>query len=96
MRLAAAVAVLALLAAACASAEPNRRAAVHAGGDWTRFGYDAARRNAGPASTGITAENKSPSPNRSAKHPRACKPTWAATPVPPGSTFKRAVLVTFI
>jgi len=55
--LAAAAAALALLAAACASAEPNRPAAVRAGGDWTRFGYDAARRNAGPASTGITAEN---------------------------------------
>src|SRR5207247_751455 len=27
------------------------------GGDWTRFGYDAARRNFGPASTGITAAN---------------------------------------
>src|ERR687887_1417334 len=27
------------------------------GGDWTRFGYDAARRNAGPAATGITAAN---------------------------------------
>ena len=46
--LAAAAAALALLAAACASAEPNRPAAVRAGGDWTRFGYDAARRNAGP------------------------------------------------
>jgi outer membrane protein assembly factor BamB len=57
VRLAAAAALLALLAAACASAEPNRVAAVRAGGDWTRFGYDAARRNAGPGSTGITAEN---------------------------------------
>jgi outer membrane protein assembly factor BamB len=46
-----------IIAAACASATPNRSAAVRAGGDWTRFGYDAARRNAGPASTGITAEN---------------------------------------
>ena len=27
------------------------------GGDWTRFGYDAARSNAGPARTGITAAN---------------------------------------
>jgi outer membrane protein assembly factor BamB len=46
------------LASACAgsSASPAARA-VHAGGDWTRFGYDAARRNAGPASTGITAAN---------------------------------------
>jgi outer membrane protein assembly factor BamB len=52
----ASAAALSLLAAACASAAPNRDA-VRAGGDWTRFGYDAARRNAGPASTGITAEN---------------------------------------
>ena len=29
--------------------------AARAGGDWTRFGYDAARHNAGPARTGITA-----------------------------------------
>ena len=59
MRLAPAAAALALLAAACASAAPNRAAVrtVRAGGDWTRFGYDAARRNAGPASTGITAAN---------------------------------------
>src|SRR6266542_1409345 len=28
-----------------------------AGADWARFGYDAARHNAGPASTGITAAN---------------------------------------
>jgi outer membrane protein assembly factor BamB len=28
-----------------------------AGGDWTRFGYDAARHNSGPAATGITADN---------------------------------------
>ena len=56
MRLASAAATLALVAVACASAAPNR-AAVHAGGDWTRFGYDAARRNSGPASTGITAGN---------------------------------------
>src|SRR5207244_4886625 len=52
----ASAALLALLAAACASAAPNRDA-VRAGGDWARFGYDAARRNAGPGSTGITAEN---------------------------------------
>ena len=37
-------------------------AAVHAapaklGGDWTRFGYDAARSSSGPARTGITAAN---------------------------------------
>jgi outer membrane protein assembly factor BamB len=40
----------------CAAAEPEQPA-VRAGGDWTRFGYDAARRNVGPASTGITAAN---------------------------------------
>jgi PQQ-like domain len=57
VRLVAAAAALALLAAACASAESKRAAAVRAGGDWTRFGYDATRRNAGPASTGITAAN---------------------------------------
>src|SRR5437667_9242817 len=27
------------------------------GGDWTRFGYDAARHNSGPSRTGITAAN---------------------------------------
>jgi len=27
------------------------------GGDWTRFGYDAARSSSGPARTGITAAN---------------------------------------
>jgi outer membrane protein assembly factor BamB len=31
--------------------------AVRAGGNWTRFGYDAARHNAGPGRTGITATN---------------------------------------
>ena len=30
---------------------------VHQGGDWSRFGYDAARHNSGPSSTGITAAN---------------------------------------
>ena len=59
MKLLSGAALLALLAAACASATPSRTAAMRAGGDWTRFGYDAARRNAGPGSTGITAENVS-------------------------------------
>ena len=45
-----------LLAVAGASAA-RERAAVRAGGDWTRFGYDGARHDAGPASTGITAAN---------------------------------------
>jgi outer membrane protein assembly factor BamB len=53
-----AVSLALALATACAgsNASPETRSA-RAGGDWTRFGYDAARRNAGPASTGITAEN---------------------------------------
>jgi outer membrane protein assembly factor BamB len=29
----------------------------HVGGDWTRFGYDAARHDTGPAATGVTAAN---------------------------------------
>jgi len=37
----------------------------------------------------------SPRPNRSAKEPRACRPTCDTTPVPPASTFTRAVLVPF-
>jgi outer membrane protein assembly factor BamB len=47
-----------VLASACSGSEaaPKGRAA-RVGGDWTRFGYDAARRNVGPASTGITAGN---------------------------------------
>ncbi len=46
------------LASACSgsSAAPDT-ATARRGGDWTRFGYDAARRNFGPASTGITAAN---------------------------------------
>jgi outer membrane protein assembly factor BamB len=34
-----------------------RTAAVKVGGDWARFGYDAARHDAGPVATGITAAN---------------------------------------
>jgi outer membrane protein assembly factor BamB len=48
--------VLALAVAACGSTSGDR-SATRAGGDWTRFGYDAARHNAGPARTGITAAN---------------------------------------
>src|ERR671922_1637284 len=46
------------VAAGCAGsqAEPETRT-VRAGGDWTRFGYDAARHDSGPAATGITAAN---------------------------------------
>jgi outer membrane protein assembly factor BamB len=50
---------LAVAASACsqdtATGHPTTAAA--SGGDWTRFGYDAARHNAGPARTGITAAN---------------------------------------
>jgi outer membrane protein assembly factor BamB len=51
-----------ILAAACVLAGLCTAAGVeqppsHVGGDWTRFGYDAARRNAGPRATGITAAN---------------------------------------
>jgi outer membrane protein assembly factor BamB len=40
------------LSAAAGAGMDQRR-----GGDWTRFGYDAARSNAGPAATGITSAN---------------------------------------
>lgn len=46
-----------LLAALVASASGSPRQAVRLGGDWTRFGYDAARHSSGPARTGITAAN---------------------------------------
>jgi hypothetical protein len=46
-------AAVVLLAAGSAHGRP----VVRAGGDWDRFGYDAARSNSGPASTGITAAN---------------------------------------
>src|SRR5947207_14651136 len=46
---------LALVLEACGSAAVRQRGEV--GGDWTRFGYDAARHNAGPKNTGITAAN---------------------------------------
>ena len=56
-------AVFATLLAACvasacsgSTAAPEVRIA-RAGGDWMRFGYDAPRRNVGPARTGITAAN---------------------------------------
>ncbi len=47
---------VALLAGASAFAGPHASGAAM-GGSWTRFGYDAARHNAGPAGTGITAGN---------------------------------------
>jgi len=46
----------ALLATVVAGAQPAAKS-VRVGGDWTRFGYDAARHNAGPSATGITAAN---------------------------------------
>ena len=47
---------LSLVLAACGSASVGHSSA-EVGGDWTRFGYDAARHNAGPAKTGITSAN---------------------------------------
>ena len=46
--------MIAPLLAAASLAVP---AQTHVGGDWTRFGYDAARRNVGPRATGITEAN---------------------------------------
>ena len=46
----------AALATASAGAQPALRSA-RVGGDWTRFGYDAARHNSGPSATGVTAAN---------------------------------------
>ena len=47
-------AVVVLAAVAGAQAGPS---AAKVGGDWARFGYDAARHDSGPAATGITAAN---------------------------------------
>src|SRR5215207_7898475 len=53
--------VVALVASSAPASESapagTEEAVVRKGGDWTRFGYDAARSNAGPAATGITAAN---------------------------------------
>jgi outer membrane protein assembly factor BamB len=57
VRAAKATITIALFAAFVTSAGAGRERAVALGGDWTRFGYDAARHNAGPARTGITAAN---------------------------------------
>jgi outer membrane protein assembly factor BamB len=51
-----AVLTLALVCTACGAA-PARQSIARTGGDWTRFGYDAARHNVGPARTGITSSN---------------------------------------
>ncbi len=53
----AAAALLATVATAGAQARPSAAVAARVGGDWARFGYDAARHDAGPAATGITATN---------------------------------------
>jgi outer membrane protein assembly factor BamB len=45
------------VATACGGSEASGGATIRSGGDWDRFGYDAARHNAGPARTGITADN---------------------------------------
>ena len=42
---------------------------------------------------GIRAESAFPSPNRSAKAPRACSPTWPTTWSPPDATTRRRVLL---
>jgi outer membrane protein assembly factor BamB len=55
VRVSASLAIVALLLAAASSASA-KQAAPH-GGDWTRFGYDAARSSSGPRATGITAGN---------------------------------------
>jgi hypothetical protein len=46
-----------LLLAGSGATAGARQAVTRVGGDWTRFGYDAARSNSGPAATGITAAN---------------------------------------
>jgi hypothetical protein len=51
-----AIFLAAVLASACSGSTAAPKASTaRVGGDWTRFGYDAARRNFGPARTGITA-----------------------------------------
>jgi PQQ-like domain len=45
------------VASACSGSGAAEGVATRAGGDWMRFGYDAARHNGGPARTGITAAN---------------------------------------
>jgi outer membrane protein assembly factor BamB len=58
-RLALALLLACVLVGGCGSgtAVQPGAAAAKLGGDWTRFGYDAARHNAGPSRTGITAAN---------------------------------------
>ena len=50
----------ALVLSACGTVRPehqSRPGAARQGGDWNRFGYNAARSNSGPAHTGITASS---------------------------------------
>jgi PQQ-like domain len=59
---AAAIPAAALVLAGCgarsvATTSMTQTPAVRTGGDWTRFGYDAARHNSGPSATGITPAN---------------------------------------
>src|SRR5215831_21042441 len=49
--------VVAMAGAAVGVAQTRRAGVIRLGGDWTRFGYDAARSSSGPAKTGITAAN---------------------------------------
>lgn len=51
------LAAAALVSACGASAGSRLPVTAKVGGDWARFGYNAARQNAGPAHTGITAAN---------------------------------------
>jgi outer membrane protein assembly factor BamB len=53
------LALVAALAAVPVAVSSGSIAAQKLGGDWTRFGYDAARSSNGPAQTGITAANLS-------------------------------------
>ena len=55
MRALALVAVLVVCAACGASQASHPATSARVGGNWTRFGYDAARSNSGPVRTGITA-----------------------------------------
>jgi outer membrane protein assembly factor BamB len=48
------LALVAAVAAALATVSSGSTAAKKLGGDWTRFGYDAARTSSGPSRTGIT------------------------------------------
>ena len=45
--------------------------------------------------TGMRADSESPSRRRSANAPRACRPTWATTPLPDPSTSAETVLLRF-